>query len=143
MISTAAGIIFGPSLGRFSDRVGRRPILFFSMVCYMLYFILIFFARSIMFMFPITLLEGVGYIAVGAIAPAMVVDIIPSEERGWAMGTYNRIQNVGWLVGYGVSGYLADNIGFRPTFLVSAGLMTIGLLMTLLLRIEKRKGKQV
>ena len=38
MISTAAGIFFGPSLGKFSDKLGRTPIIITSMSCF-LYFI--------------------------------------------------------------------------------------------------------
>jgi MFS family permease len=133
MISTAIAIVFGPSLGKISDRIGRKPILFFSMSCFTLYFVLSFLTYRILYMFPITLLEGIGYLALGTIAPALIADIVPVEERGWAMGIFTRIQNVGWLIGYGLGGYLADIVGFRLTFLFCAGLMLISLLSTSLL----------
>ena len=137
MISTAVAILFGPALGKFSDRVGRRPILLFSMACFTLYFGLCFFAENVIIMFPITLLEGIGTITTGTIAPAFIADIVSAEERGWAMGTYNRIQNIGWLIGFGLGGYLADVIGYRSTFLASTGLMTVGFFMALIMLRER------
>jgi MFS family permease len=133
MISTAAGIFFGPSLGKFSDRLGRTPILLTSMSCFLLYFVFSFFTYEILYMFPISLLEGIGYLALGMVAPSVIADIVPNDEIGWAMGTFTRIQNVGWLIGYGIGGFLADMIGFRSTFLVCAGLMILSIIMTFLI----------
>jgi MFS family permease len=133
MISTAAGIFFGPSLGKFSDKIGRTPILITSMSCFLLYFVFSFLTYEILYLFPISLFEGIGYLALGMVAPSVIADIVPDEEMGWAMGTFTRIQNVGWLIGYGLGGYLADIIGFRSTFLFCAGLMIVSIFTTFLI----------
>ena len=141
MLSGAIGVIFGPSLGRISDRVGRRPVLLSSMACFTLYFVLCFFARNVLDMFLIALLEGVGWMTLGSTGPALVADIVPAKERGWAMGMYNRTTGVGWMMGPAVGGFLADAIGFRSTFLLSTGLMISGLLMaSLFIRKPEKRG---
>lgn len=72
--------------------------------------------------------------------PALVADIAPAGERGWAMGTYERAWSLGWIGGPLIGGYLADNIGFRITFLVGAVLVMLGVVR---LGFSLRKPKPV
>ena len=52
----------------------------------------------------------------------------PRDERGWAMGVYERTWSLGWIVGPLAGGFLAEHIGFRPVFLIGAGLVVVGAL---------------
>jgi len=128
MTAAVAGVLLAPRLGRLGDRIGRRRVLLFSMVGFAVAFSLYYFLRHFTQAFAVQALEGASWAALGATAPALVADMAPREERGWAMGTYERTWSLGWIVGPLAGGFLAEHIGFRPIFLIGAGLVVVGAL---------------
>ena len=139
MVGASMGAIFAPYLGRLGDRWGRQRVLGMAMAGFAVAFSLYSLLRRFPQALPIQALEGASWAALGATAPALVADLVPREERGWAMGIYERTWSLGWIVGPVTGGFLAENLGFRPTFLVGAALVALGAL-SLLLGDRKRKG---
>ena len=129
MTGSAMGAIFSPIIGRLSDRVGRKPFMLMSMVG----FTGAFFAYSVidksLYAFPIQALEGATWATMGTVATAYIADITPENQRGWAMGMYERMWFLGWIVGPVLGGYLADTIGFRTAFIVGSILTVAGLII--------------
>ncbi|MBM2824460.1 MAG: putative multidrug resistance protein [Dehalococcoidales bacterium] len=142
MVGSLVGLLFGPFLGKLADRFGRKPIILGSMASFGLIFVLYATVRGIFIIYPIQLLEGAAWVAIGAATTAYIADIIPQEKRGWAMGVYQQTISVGWMIGPAFGGFLSDVIGSRQTFMLGAILVAIGFVLVLLLVKEphRRQG---
>lgn len=127
MVGATAGAILAPFLGKLSDKFGRRRVLLLSMGGFAAAFALYAVIKNYSEAFPIYALEGASWAALGATVPAFIADIVPAEDRGWAMGIYERTWSVGWIIGPLLGGFLADTIGFRITFIAGAALIGIGI----------------
>lgn len=142
MTGAFAEALAAPMLGKLSDRVGRRPIMLLSMVGFMAAFSLYAAAGNFLAVFPIQALEGATWAALGVTVPAYIADIAPAGRRGWAMGIYERVWYVGWIVGPAFGGFLAQQAGFRITFLIGALLIVFGTVFMYLYVKEPRKEEQ-
>jgi MFS family permease len=138
MVGSLVGLVFGPFLGKLSDRFGRRRIILGSMASYPLIFLLFFLTRGYLVIYAIQALEGAAFVAVAAAVTAYIADIITAEKRGWAMGVYQQTISLGWVIGPAFGGFLSDVIGFRTIFLVSAIIAAIGFILVLFLVKEPR-----
>ncbi|RLG92359.1 MAG: hypothetical protein DRO36_01800 [Candidatus Hecatellales archaeon] len=140
MVGSASGAIFSPIIGKLSDRVGRKPIMVFSMVGFMVAFSAYAFIWSFIQAFPIQALEGLTWAAMGAAATAFIADHASPEKRGWAMGMYERTWFMGWIIGPVLGGYIADVFGFKTTFLTGSILLVVGLALMVLFVRENGKS---
>ena len=127
MTGSAMGALVSPMIGRLSDRVGRKPILAASMGGFTVAFLAYSLIDKAFYAFPIQALEGATWAAMGTVASAFIADVAPAEERGWAMGVYERVWFLGWMIGPAVGGFLADHLGFKVTLLVGSVLTLFGL----------------
>ncbi len=134
MCGAATGAVFAPFLGRLSDRLGRFLVLLGSMTGFAIVFLLYALAKNYLNLYLIQILEGISWTAFVTSSTALIADIAPQDERGWAMGLYNRAWNIGWIIGPAFGGFSSDTIGFRFTFLIGAILVAFGIFLTLFLR---------
>ncbi len=125
-VGAISGAVVAPFMGKLSDRFGRKKILIPSMLGFGIAFLLYAFLRKYTFAYPIQVLEGGTWGAYGATATALIADIAPKKDRGWAMGIYNQAWNLGWIIGPALGGFLADRIGFRTTFAISSVFVLFG-----------------
>ncbi len=141
MVGSLVGLLFGPLLGKLSDRFGRRPIILCSMASFVLIFVLYSMVRGYLLVYPIQILEGTAWVAIGAANTAYIADTIAAEKRGWAMGVYQQTTSIGWIIGPAFGGFLSDIIGSRMTFLLGAILVGIGFMLALLFLKESRRQR--
>ena len=141
MTGSAMGALVSPSIGKLSDRIGRKPVMAASMAGFTVAFLAYSMVDNVIYVFPIQALEGATWAAMGTVASAFIADMIPTERRGWAMGVYERMWFIGWIVGPVFGGYLADTIGFRTTLLVGSILTITGLILLLAKVREVRREK--
>ena len=71
---------------------------------------------------------GLGAAASGALPPAqsLIADYFPPEERAIPLGVLNAAQNVGYMAGVGIGGYIAAVQGWRAAFAL-VGVFGLGL----------------
>ena len=74
-------------------------------------------------------LMGVGAPLFFAVATTFVLNLFDAERRGGAMGIFQGIEFAGTIVGSTFSGYVASAFDFRASFLLSAGLILIALVL--------------
>ena len=110
----------GPILGLVSDRVGRRPVLLFSLCGLGIDFLLMAFAPSLMWLLVGRMISGATSGAF-ATANAYVADITPPEGRARAFGWMGSAFSFGFLAGPAIGGLLGE-IDLRLPFLAAAGL---------------------
>lgn len=66
-------------------------------------------------------------------AMALVASQVPRERSGWALSTLSTAQISGVIGGPLLGGFLADHVGLRAVFIITAVLLTVSFLVTLFL----------
>jgi DHA1 family tetracycline resistance protein-like MFS transporter len=99
-------LIFTPILGRLSDRYGRRPILFFSLLGTSLGFFVLGFATQLWMLFAGRIIDGVtgGNIST---AQAYIADVTTEENRAKGMGLIGAAFGLGFIFGPAIGGVLS------------------------------------
>lgn len=124
----AAQFVAAPILGRWSDRIGRMPVLIVSQLGTALSFVLLLLARSPWLLFASRILDGVtgGNITV---AQAYVTDVTPRERRTQSLGLVFAAFGMGFIVGPALGGALGSAFGAPTVFgvAIAATLLTAAL----------------
>ena len=107
-----AQFLFSPIWGRLSDRIGRRPVLRFSMVMQALGFFIFGYADSLPLLFVARILAGVGGANIST-AQAYIADVTPPEGRAKGMGLIGAAFGLGFVLGPALAGILAK--AFNPS----------------------------
>jgi len=128
-----ARIVLAGPLGRFSDRIGRKPVLTFALVGFAAANVIYAFADTILVMIAARVLEGAVSAGFFPAANAYVSDVTTVENRGKAMGYLSVGSNVGFVVGPTVGGIMAQFLGFRLPFIIAAGATLFTLVLILVL----------
>jgi MFS family permease len=130
LVSTYAfcQLIAGPMLGRMSDRAGRRPLLLVSQIGTFIGFLILAFANSLWIVFLSRIIDG---LTAGnlSLAQAYISDVTEPENRAKSFGLIGIAFGMGFLIGPGISGFLAQFSYQYPIF-VAAGLSFTSILCT-------------
>ena len=120
--------------GRIADTVGRRVI---AAPAYLLFAVFaggLAFATTVPLFLVAMALYGVGTGLTSVTPPAVVADIVPTEQTGVAVGVLNTAGDLGSVLGPLVSGWLAQAYGYGWGFGASAALLAVGGLVALTMR---------
>jgi len=119
------GFLFTPFWGYLSDRIGRRPVLLYSIFGTAMGYVLFAFSHSLPLLFISRAVDGVtsGNIST---AQAYLSDITPPEERSKTFGIFGAIFGVGFALGPAVGALLSHLPGAWGTN-VGIGLFTAAL----------------
>jgi multidrug resistance protein len=122
MLSTSFSLmqfIFAPIWGRWSDRVGRRPIillgLFGSFVSYLAFGL----ANSLPLLFGARILAGIAGANIPT-AQAVVADVTTPENRAKGMGMIGAAFGLGFIFGPAIGGFMSGWGYAAPAFFASA-----------------------
>jgi MFS family permease len=108
---TIAQLLSAPMWGRFSDRVGRRPVLLIALGAAGIAYLIFGFAHSLFVLFLSRLVQGAGGGTVGVIQ-AYVADSTDPKDRARALGWLSATTNLGVALGP-VLGSFAITLGKR------------------------------
>lgn len=124
----AAQFIGGPILGRWSDRIGRVPVLIVSQVGTVISFVMFGMAGAVWVLFASRILDGLtgGNIVV---AQAYVTDVTPKEKRAQALGLIFAAFGVAFFIGPAIGGILVG-LGPRVPYFIAAGAAAVVVLLT-------------
>lgn len=124
----AAQFIGGPILGRWSDRIGRVPVLIVSQVGTVVSFVMFGMAGAVWVLFAARILDGLtgGNIVV---AQAYVTDVTPKEKRAQALGLVFAAFGVAFFVGPAIGGILVG-FGARVPYFIAAVAAGVVVLLT-------------
>lgn len=124
--------IVSPLWGSLADRKGRKLMLLRASLGMAVAILLQAFATSVWPLFALRALMGLtsGYIPN---AMALVASQVPRDRSGWALSTLSTAQISGVILGPLMGGFLADSVGLRPVFLITALLLMISFAVTLFL----------
>ncbi|EKB6964543.1 multidrug efflux MFS transporter [Salmonella enterica subsp. enterica serovar Cerro] len=124
--------IVSPMWGSLADRKGRKLMLLRASLGMAIAILLQAFATHVWQLF---LLRGIMGLTSGYIpnAMALVASQVPRERSGWALSTLSTAQISGVIGGPLMGGFVADHIGLRAVFLITAMLLVVSFLVTLFL----------
>ena len=120
---TVAQLVSAPMWGRFSDRVGRRPVLLIALGAAGIAYLIFGFAHSLLLLFLSRLVQGAGGGTVGVIQ-AYVADSTDPKDRARALGWLSATTNLGVALGP-VLGSFAISLGNRD-LMPGAGTLLVG-----------------
>ncbi|CAN5451085.1 tetracycline resistance MFS efflux pump [soil metagenome] len=110
--------VFSPILGRISDKYGRRPVLFLSLLGSAVGYLVIGFAGVLWIVFLGRIIGGItgGNIST---AQAYIADVTTRENRARGMGLFGAAFGLGFIFGPAIAGILSK-YGIHVPFLFAA-----------------------
>ncbi|KAA1046513.1 multidrug efflux MFS transporter MdtG [Pseudocitrobacter sp. 73] len=128
--------IASPFWGGLADRKGRKIMLLRSALGMAIVMLLMGLAQNIWQFLVLRALLGV----LGGFVPnanALIATQVPRNKSGWALGTLSTGGVSGALLGPLAGGLLADSYGLRPVFFITATVLFLCFVLTLLLIRER------
>lgn len=112
--------IFSPLAGKWIDRFGRKAMIIIGLLIFSVSELIFGFGQSAGVLFFSRILGGVSAAFVMPAVMAFLSDITTDQERAKAMGYMSAAISLGFIIGPGVGGYVAE-LGIRaPFFFASA-----------------------
>ena len=129
-VNALGQLIAAPTIGRLSDRYGRRPLLIVSIIGTLVSFTLLGVARSLPVIFLSRILDGLfgGDIS---LARAYITDVTDEKNRARGLGIIGAAFGLGFIVGPAMGGLLS-RFGYNVPALVAAGLSALNLIAVVL-----------
>jgi len=130
-------VFFTPVFGALSDRFGRKPLIFISLVGSAAGYLVVGLAGSLMMVF---IGRAIGGIAGGSIstAQAYVADVTTRENRAKGMGLFGAAFGLGFILGPALAGILSK-WGIAMPFYFAAALSIANAIAVLLILPESLK----
>jgi MFS family permease len=111
--------------GGLSDRVGRKPLIIAGWLLYAAVYLAFGLAHTAWQAWALFAVYGVFYGMTEGTEKAMVVDMVPSQRKGTALGWYNLAIGIGALPASLIFGAVWDRAGAPAAFALGAGLAFI------------------
>lgn len=132
--------IFSPFWGTISDRVGRRPVIAWTVLVTAVAFLLLAHADSLALLIIARMLAGIGSANIAA-SQAYITDVTPIERRAKALGMIGAAFGLGFIFGPPVGGFIKENYGMAWVGYVAMILSLVNLVLVLLYLPESIKEK--
>lgn len=121
LVSTYAlcQLISGPMLGRWSDHMGRRPLLLVSQLGTFVGFLILAYANALWLIFLSRVIDG---LTAGnlSLAQAYISDVTKPEDRAKSFALIGIAFGMGFLIGPAISGFLVQYSYQYPIFAAAA-----------------------
>src|SRR5262249_35365701 len=144
LLATAFIVVYmltSPIFGTLGDRRGRPKLLALGVAIWSVATAMGGLARSFTGLFAARSAVGVGEAAYGTIAPALLADYFPVENRGRVFAVFYAAIPIGSALGYILGGLVDKQYGWRAAFFV-AGLPGLLLALTCLRLPDPPRGAQ-
>ena len=143
LLGTAFIVIYmvaSPLFGWVGDRRARKPWLALGIALWSLATASTAYARSFTGLFAARASVGIGEAAYGAMAPTLIADYFPRQQRGRFLSIFYLAIPVGSALGYMLGGKLSESWGWRSAFLLVGAPGVVFAVLMLLLK-EPRRGQ--
>ena len=120
-------------MGWIGDRIGHRAMLIIGAFAAFLSALLAWNATSLAWFYPIFILTGMANVSLWTISMTMTVDFGTEPERPIYIGLSQTLTAPATIIAPIIGGWIADSVGFGPTFTISTvlSLAMIGILVFL------------
>ena len=101
-------LVFAPVWGRWSDRIGRRPLILIGIAGYVIAQVLFGLSTSLWLLYVARIVGGILSSATLPVSAAYVVDMTTTEERSRGMAWLGTAASLGVVVGPALGGLLSQ-----------------------------------
>jgi len=115
--------LFAPLWGRLADRIGRRPVMLYTIAGTSVALVILGLSDSLVQLFVGRILTGI-FAANISVATAYISDVTEEDERTRWMGMVGASFGVGFLIGPAIGGLLSP-YGYGVPMLVAAGMAAV------------------
>ena len=119
--------IFQLPFGTMSDKIGRKPTILFGLIIFLIGSLICAYSTDIYTLMLGRFLQGAG--AIGAVATAMVSDLVEEESRGKAMAIMGGFIAMSFALAMGLGPVIAANFGISAIFLITAVLAVLSIIL--------------
>lgn len=131
----AVAIFARPTMGRISDKIGRRIPIILGSVISALAFIAVPYTTSFAALIVLLVIYGFGFATVTSATSPLVCELVPEELVGTSMGFLDTMMDVGQTLGGFITGLVfATSLHYEGVFLSFAIVLLSSYLMFELLR---------
>ncbi|MCX8052091.1 MAG: MFS transporter [Chlorobi bacterium] len=102
--------LFSPILGRWSDRIGRRPVLLACILLNAAGYALFANATTLMLLVLSRMLNGIGASNI-SVAQAYIADTTSGSDRARSLGLIGAAFGIGFIIGPALGGFLKAHVG--------------------------------
>jgi MFS family permease len=127
----ATTMLAKPLSGRFSDRLGRKPMILAGLFLCAVTLPAIPSLTSLWLLFPVSALFGLGVAIVTPSTTALVADLVKDARMGSAMGVFGTIWDSGEAAGPILAGFLIASLSYASAFGLIAAFMALMALLFL------------
>ena len=118
------------TVGRLSDRVGRRRIWITGLIVFTIGSASCGAAPALWVLITARVLQGIGGSLLMAVSPAMLVAAFPQSERGRALGFNAMVVAFGITAGPALGGWITDQASWRWIFYINVPIGILGAIAT-------------
>jgi len=133
----ASKVLFSLIGGRFSDKAGRKILIFAGWAVYFLTYFGFAFANKSWQIWALFLFYGLFFGLTEGAEKALVGDMAGKEHRGLAYGFYNLALGISALPASLIFGFVWKAAGFKVAFIMGSSLALIAAIMLLFLKAPK------
>jgi len=126
--------------GRYSDRVGRKPLILGGMGTYAVVALAYIYAPSFAFLALLRILEGLCFSLIWPASEAWVSDLSGTGDRPRLIGYYSVAWSAGYMLGPFLLGIMVTYTNIQYSFILAAILVLVGI--PVLLTVKRSMGKR-
>jgi MFS family permease len=127
-----AALISYPS-GNLSDKQGRKNILLFSFIIFLITYIGFAFTRNLWLIGGLFCLYGLYQGIFRSVGKAMAADLVPPHLRAGGIGWYSAMVGLSGLIASIVAGQLWDKVSHHAVFIYGAAFSIVGIISLIIL----------
>jgi MFS family permease len=136
-VGSMIGNFFG---GWLSDRMGRVRIILLGILLLALSTYLLSAFTTFTLLIVVMVLQGYAWGSMYSVTPVLIVDSVPGELRGMAVGIYRTFFDLGGLLGPILMSVVADSLGFVPSFYVGTAMILSNIALIPFLQKKSQKN---
>lgn len=127
-VTPAITAFMSPIWGRLADRFGRKIMVERALVSFVIVMSAMAFVTRAWHVFALRAVQGL-FAGYGALALTMATDVAPRDRVAFAIGTVQTAQRIGPALGPVIGGTVAQIVGLRRAFFVTAAFYLAALIL--------------
>lgn len=133
-----SAIAMRPFTGKILDIVGKRKMLWISLLLYFICTVLYYFIQPFTGLLILRFVQGIWFSIATTASGALAADNVPMKRRGTGLGYFTMSTNLAVVVGPFISLLIIQAFSFDVLFITLSILMVVGSVLALLIPSDKK-----